>query len=358
MTDATPNLCRIDPDGRVRLLTRVDGRDGREYDHPSLSHDGTRLAFAFDGAIHLGGADPLTAPVLAPAPSFPSPSVDDVDLHPTAPMVAFVRSPLTDGHGETEHDAGVADADGIRLVARDTEYVAWLGDRVAADVGGFGDAGHRLCIPTADGASCEHVVLADPRGSVGDPAVSPDGRRIAAVVSNQDGEYLRIFDARTGRVLRRRLFYGGHAGTPAWSPDGRTIAFFYFQGIYLVDVRTGHEQLFASGMRNPTWGGRIGARNPRLRLRSVRVRGRRMYVRGTIGRGVRAPILVHFHSSHSQGLWRDVRVNPRRGRFAATVRGLQERPYACHLVVTFTGDARFHRAAAGRRMKEDRCGPD
>ena len=55
------------------------------------------------------------------------------------------------------------------------------------------------------------------------PALSPDGKRIAAVADNGDGySDLAIFDAQTGKrtVL---LSQGANLADPAWSPDGKTI---------------------------------------------------------------------------------------------------------------------------------------
>ena len=58
-----------------------------------------------------------------------------------------------------------------------------------------------------------------------DPAVSPDGTRIA-FVSNRDGGddgNLYLFERSTGKITQ--LTHEFQAGLPAWSPDGKTVAF-------------------------------------------------------------------------------------------------------------------------------------
>src|SRR5262249_10950900 len=52
-------------------------------------------------------------------------------------------------------------------------------------------------------------------------AVSPDGKRIAS--SSQDG-YVIIWDAHTGREVRRFQAHNDHARSVAFSPDGHLLA--------------------------------------------------------------------------------------------------------------------------------------
>ncbi|MGH2472775.1 MAG: TolB family protein [Candidatus Limnocylindria bacterium] len=56
------------------------------------------------------------------------------------------------------------------------------------------------------------------------PAVSPDGKRIAVVADNGDGySDLELYDAETGKRIVR-LSQGSNLADPSWSPDGKTIA--------------------------------------------------------------------------------------------------------------------------------------
>ena len=67
--------------------------------------------------------------------------------------------------------------------------------------------------------------------SVGDPRLSPDGRRVAYVVSRTDEEAnayrTSIWVARIDGSEEPRQFTSGkrNDGSPRWSPDGRWLAF-------------------------------------------------------------------------------------------------------------------------------------
>jgi Tol biopolymer transport system component len=75
----------------------------------------------------------------------------------------------------------------------------------------------------ASGAKC---------GSEGDPAWSPDGRKIAVVVSDVSRPTIYVMNADGSG--QRELASGG---SPAWSPDGRKIAFTTVRdGTLVVDV--------------------------------------------------------------------------------------------------------------------------
>ena len=99
---------------------------------------------------------------------------------------------------------------------------------------------------SADGSDVRRVA---PKATSGEPAWSPDGRRIA----------FRIFDGRRfesagnsdlfvvnadGSGLRRLTRGAANVRWFAWSPDGRTVAFLRNREVYMVNADgTGERRL-------------------------------------------------------------------------------------------------------------------
>lgn len=95
-------------------------------------------------------------------------------------------------------------------------------------------------------------------------AVSPDGQRVAAILSFQGNPELYVLEG--DRYLRLTNTKYGSEGQPTWSPDGRQIAYVSDetrqQQIYVIDVATkAKRRLTTRGTQNvdPDWGkdGRI-----------------------------------------------------------------------------------------------------
>ena len=89
-----------------------------------------------------------------------------------------------------------------------------------------------LAVIVAAGAEATHAVLADGKWDVelpwllpgdADPAVAPDGRRIAFVSARDGNEEIYVADTRTGEVRRLTHTAGAADRRPAWSPGGRRI---------------------------------------------------------------------------------------------------------------------------------------
>jgi Tol biopolymer transport system component len=102
------------------------------------------------------------------------------------------------------------------------------------------------------------AVLLVPNGA--DPALSPDGARIAFTRPNANHDS-RIFVApveNPSRAVALTDDAGGHwdHAKPAWSPDGRTICYADARNLWLVDVQAGRARRLTSGDssdREPTW---------------------------------------------------------------------------------------------------------
>jgi Tol biopolymer transport system component len=83
-----------------------------------------------------------------------------------------------------------------------------------------------------------------------DPAISPDGTRIATIINGDGTNQLVILD-QEGNLLRQltQSPHGTQYNTPCWSPDGRSIVLCTFRGlsrdILLIDAESGEERMLA-----------------------------------------------------------------------------------------------------------------
>ena len=85
----------------------------------------------------------------------------------------------------------------------------------------FGLLGHLFELPVAGGQA---IQLTFGPSYDSDPAMSPDGSRIA-FVSNRDGSGSNIFVLERANKRVSQVTHEFQATRPAWSPDGRTIAY-------------------------------------------------------------------------------------------------------------------------------------
>jgi Tol biopolymer transport system component len=88
-----------------------------------------------------------------------------------------------------------------------------------------------------------------------DPALSPDGARLAFASDRQGGGPLQIWLQSVGGADAVRLTHGSaDASEPTFSPDGRTVAFRSEEGgggIYTISVNGGEARLVAQSGRRP-----------------------------------------------------------------------------------------------------------
>ena len=104
------------------------------------------------------------------------------------------------------------------------------------------------------------------RGSPAGIAVSPDGTKVAAILSFQGNPELYVLSMGSGDWTRLTMTPNASEGQPTWSPDGRKIAYVSnetrYPQIYVIDVATkAKRRLTSRGRENldPDWGldGRI-----------------------------------------------------------------------------------------------------
>lgn len=110
--------------------------------------------------------------------------------------------------------------------------------------------------------SCKFSFKGSPTGI----AVSPDGSKLAAILSFQGNPELYVIDPGSGTWMRLTNTPRASEGQPTWSPDGRKIAYVSNETrhpqIYVIDIATkAKRRLTSRGRENidPDWGadGRI-----------------------------------------------------------------------------------------------------
>jgi TolB protein len=85
-------------------------------------------------------------------------------------------------------------------------------------------AGGEIYVVGAGGGAAQKVVGLEGGGTNRQPAVSPDGTRIA-FSSSREGNFSLYLVGVDGQGLRRLTYSPSSDGEPAWSPDGSKIAF-------------------------------------------------------------------------------------------------------------------------------------
>ena len=203
--DKKLNVMRAD--GSAAHVVEIPGLDPPGFDwgvgHPAWSPDGTQIAFNSLGGLYVaaagGGQARALAPGYEPAPAW----------SPDGTRIAFIEN------GAVE----VIDADGSNRLALpgarsgNGQRVAWSPDGSAIAFGDSSTGG--ISIVRFDGRAPTPVVPWDGQGSAGDPAWSPDGRRIIWA-SNADICIANADGTRIGRLTYASL--GAANIHPAWQP--------------------------------------------------------------------------------------------------------------------------------------------
>ena len=360
------DLCRVDLDGRGRRRLIADAQTSSDYTHPSLSA-GSRPQLAFGRGLPTGGLFEASIDMSGSRPVGGG-TIWRVAISPAGDRVAYVETedPLpSEPQGSQTPVLFTVRSDGSdrRTWGRRLTDPTWLGNQLVAVLGGV-DGGSQVCVLREGTGQCERTLASLPEGQLKEPAVSPD-RAIVAVVAERDSPQLfpgiYLFSTKTsGRV-------DGPIGTnvsrhPAWSPDGRALAYGDAGAIYVQrrPPGAGGYQLVRRGAGELAWGGISGQRSPRLRVRSVVVRGRQVTIRGTIARKARAALRVEFARGggvvRSRIFWR----RAHHGRFGFRYRIPHENPadgfFSCGLFVSYPGDTTFGWGYARRVPRGGACG--
>jgi Tol biopolymer transport system component len=340
------DLCRVGADGRgARRLTRNGGSASGEYEHPSLSRDGRRLAFTRGGRLYAADADATNRLALGPE------EVESAWLSPSGGRVAFTIYDSEETYPSL-YTVG-SDGKGLRRHRSSVLTAAWLGGRLIADIRRPSRSGP-ICVLSAIAPRCARVLASNRRGRLTEPTVSPGGRRMAVTVRDRG---IALYSLRRGRFVRW-LTDTSTASGPTWSPDGQAVAYSTGAEIWAASARGPRAVHLLAYGDSPTWGGRAGKRRPHLRLTGVSMRGRRLSVRGRLARAARARLDAGFSGTEYSGYSRSFRPRPHNGRFRMTARIPRSYLYYCAVVATYPGDARFRRATVTARVRGGICRRD
>lgn len=246
------NLCRVEADGTGQAQITSDGTAVSPYTWPSLSRDGTRMAWIRNGDLFLGSASaqPSVGPIVR--------SAIFAAIRPDGAQVGLLEKSYAFPVGTY---VKVYDASGAPVLSGpqpDNYSLGWApGNALLLPWSGSPKIG--ICVAADTGGSwqCVTRVASDPAGDLNFPAVSPDGKLLAV----DDGGRIAVFDY-AAHTLLRYVTAGPGDTTPAWSPDSASIAFQRSTGtassseVRVVKADGSGERLLAGGgAQTPTWGG-------------------------------------------------------------------------------------------------------
>lgn len=258
------NLCEVNPDGTgQRALTTDGGGAAGSYSTPSLSRDGTLLAFDEGNTAYA-----MTMPG-GTRTTLNSGSVLATFMRPDGGQIAFIK----DESGSVAYLHTVNPDGSLFATPEESGYAltaGWLGGTLLRDGNsnvahacsppGTNCAAHSICpannLTCGAPASHNENVADDPIRDLYDPAGSPDGSKVAVMAvpypegaahASPTGGAIALYNASTGAHLAD-LTSGNEDAGPAWSPDGSAIAFTRgSSAIYTVPVGGGAPSLLITG---------------------------------------------------------------------------------------------------------------
>jgi Tol biopolymer transport system component len=222
-----PGIFLMDGDGRN--VRPVVSTTGKTYSSPSLSPDGTRIAFEsdLDGkvAVYAVGVDG-TGLTKITSDTFPE---GEPAWSPDGSRIVLVRTAQT--FGNSGMFTVNPDGTGLTLIRDSGVQPTWSpdGSRIAfIDFGTASGNNESLYLMNPDGTGV--VELVSIPGSMGDPAWAPDGTRIAFGGTGNGTQEVFVVNA-DGANLVNITNTSDPLGEiqPVWSPDGKSIAFTGFR---------------------------------------------------------------------------------------------------------------------------------
>lgn len=240
-------VLRLPPGGgEPELLTTIDSAAGEAGHYfPQLLPGGERILVALEHNPYLGGVDVAV---------IDRETEERTILVPNATRAKYVPS----GHLVWAEDNGrlrasAFDVDALELTG---PIITIAEDVQGASLGGWAqfdvsDRGDIIYVP----ATPRELVKIDRAGRVEpltnlerlfhSPRVSPDGRRIAVDITDQDGRFLWVLDAVDGTL--QKVTFEGSANDPVWTPDGSYISF----GLSINDGTRGVYRVLPDGSASP-----------------------------------------------------------------------------------------------------------
>jgi Tol biopolymer transport system component len=218
---------------------------------PSLSPDGTRLAFTREG----GMSDEANQIMVAPVGGVPSPigqrGLDPTFVGPSGDRLVFEAGTFLE---MGENDLTIANTDGsdLETVAK-LNFNGPLRPAVSPDgktiifQGGNSQTACRLFQIDIDGGH-KHALTANSDGAAFHPSFSPDGRQIVFQFGwappRKSGYHAQIatMDLKSGEITTLTSPKKS-SSDPVFSPDGRKIAFVREgRGLFVMDADGAHER--------------------------------------------------------------------------------------------------------------------